>query len=300
MYACLLDESPVAIKRLPADAAGGDPDGLLRGLAAVGAVNHANVLAVSGVCVAPPVLVYPLMRGGSVADRLALRNSHDPPLTALQRLSIAVGAARGVAAIHARGLAHRRVKAANVLLDDAHLDMSAAAQLTDAGLPADFCEPTDSVHGGYLDPEWSRSRTLGAKSDVYCLGVLLLELMSSHPAYEAAASPPGIVARFRMHEGKGLALPLFADRSPLVGWPPPLLEDLAALASRCLEAEGKGRPGAAEVARELERLEGIMERRVAAASGGVVGGGGGGTGSGPRTGARARASATAAATRRGS
>ena len=40
---------------------------------------------------------------------------------ALQRVSIALGVARGIAALHAKGIAHRRIKASNVLLDDAPL-----------------------------------------------------------------------------------------------------------------------------------------------------------------------------------
>lgn len=122
VYICKLEGQAVAVKRLPAELGNVNTNAFLGGLAAVGSVEHPNVLAISGVCVSnegPPIIVYPLRRGGTLASRLSLDNAADPPLTAAQRVAIALGAARGLAALHAKGLPHMRVKSSNILLDDA-------------------------------------------------------------------------------------------------------------------------------------------------------------------------------------
>lgn len=119
VFLCKLEGKAVAVKKLPRELENVDSNSFLGGLAALGSVDHPNVLPISGVCVSPPIIVYPLRRGGSLASRLALENPADPPLTAAQRVAIALGAARGLAALHAKGIVHMRVKSANILLDDA-------------------------------------------------------------------------------------------------------------------------------------------------------------------------------------
>lgn len=121
VYLCKLEGKPVAVKKLPREVEQVDTNVFLGGLAAVGSVDHPNVLPICGVCVSPPIIVYPIRRGGTLASRLALDNPGDPPLTAAQRVAVALGAARGLAALHSKGVAHMRVKSSNILLDDASM-----------------------------------------------------------------------------------------------------------------------------------------------------------------------------------
>jgi serine/threonine protein kinase len=161
VYGAVLEGRAVAVKVvLPSASRAVASDGLLAALAAAGRVRHENLLELVGVAVgtaeSPPCVVTPLMRGGSLLERLARASAQDPPLTALQRVGCVLGAARALAALHAAGLPHRRVKSANVLLDDAYLALSEAAKLADAGMPPALCAPVDAATDGYLDPEWAR------------------------------------------------------------------------------------------------------------------------------------------------
>ena len=63
-------------------------------------------------------LVYPLMRGGSLGDRLRAGTrgtlGGPPPLGPLARADVAAGTARGLAELHTQGIIHRDVKSTNI------------------------------------------------------------------------------------------------------------------------------------------------------------------------------------------
>ena len=73
-----------------------------------------------------PCLIYPFMANGSLEKRLLKFKEYTPkcePLTAKQRLEIALGVARGINHIHQlhqgpKVLIHRDIKTSNILLDD--------------------------------------------------------------------------------------------------------------------------------------------------------------------------------------
>ncbi|HVR31394.1 MAG TPA: BTAD domain-containing putative transcriptional regulator, partial [Acidimicrobiia bacterium] len=116
-------------------------------------------------------LVMPYLPGGNLAA--ALRRGPWHPGPAL-RLLDQVGAALSHA--HRRGVVHRDVKPANVLLDadgNAYLsDFGVATRLTDPiGKPL-------SSSLGYLPPEELRGEILTAASDIFSLAVLTFELFT--------------------------------------------------------------------------------------------------------------------------
>ncbi|KAF2283854.1 hypothetical protein GH714_016539 [Hevea brasiliensis] len=100
------------------------------------------------------------------------------------RLSIALGAARGLTHLHTfsgRCIIHRDVKSSNILLDQ-----SMNAKVADFGFSKYAPQEGDSgasleVRGtaGYLDPEYYSTQHLSAKSDVFSFGVVLLEIVSA-------------------------------------------------------------------------------------------------------------------------
>ncbi|WJZ91752.1 hypothetical protein VitviT2T_010797 [Vitis vinifera] len=149
------------------------------------AIQHENLVPLLGYCCEydQQILVYPFMSNGSLQDRLygeaAKRKTLDWPT----RLSIALGAARGLTYLHTfagRSVIHRDVKSSNILMDH-----NMSAKVADFGFSKYAPQEGDSgvsleVRGtaGYLDPEYYSTQHLSAKSDVFSYGVVLLEIIS--------------------------------------------------------------------------------------------------------------------------
>jgi hypothetical protein len=118
-----------------------------------------------------PYLVMELVRGDTLAERLAAGTTRGLDLVALARELLGA-----LAHIHAAGVVHRDVKPANVLIGaDGH------ARLTDFGVArptdASTLTQTGQVVGtlAYMAPEVQRGEPATPRSDLYALGVLLRE-----------------------------------------------------------------------------------------------------------------------------
>lgn len=100
------------------------------------------------------------------------------PLDWTTRLSLVLGAGRGLARIHqeysATKIPHGNVKSSNVLLDK-----NGAACIADFGLSL-LLNPANAIArlGGYRAPEQVESKKLSQKADVYGFGILLLEALT--------------------------------------------------------------------------------------------------------------------------
>jgi serine/threonine protein kinase len=126
--------------------------------------------------------------GGEPLDRLLGR-----PLEVTQFLRIAIPLAAALRRVHERGLIHKDIKAANVLVDMA----SGGAWLTGFGiasrLPREHRvpEPPEVISGtlAYMAPEQTgrMNRSIDSRSDLYALGVTFYELLTG-----ALPSPPPI------------------------------------------------------------------------------------------------------------
>lgn len=106
------------------------------------------------------------------------RGSSRTPLDWLTRVRIALGAARGLAYIHAQGGSrgvHGNIKSSNILLNQ---DLDAC--ISDFGL-AQLLSSTAAASRivGYRAPEITETRKVTQKSDVYSFGVVCL-LTSNH------------------------------------------------------------------------------------------------------------------------
>jgi Leucine-rich repeat (LRR) protein len=112
------------------------------------------------------------------------------PLEVLEVLRIGLHVASGLAAAHRRGLIHRDVKPANILLENG----VQRVKLTDFGLAraADDASLTQTgfIAGTplYMAPEQAAGEPIDARSDLFSLGSVLYELCAGCPAFRAPST----------------------------------------------------------------------------------------------------------------
>ncbi|MBM7832665.1 serine/threonine protein kinase [Agromyces cerinus] len=140
-------------------------------------------------------LVMELVEGQDLRKAL----QHGPVGTA-EAAGLAADLAEALHVIHARGIVHRDVKPGNVLLAPSHLPTrSWDAKLADFGIARLIDDARLTRTGayvgtpGYLSPEQVSGRAPGVASDIYSLGLVLLEARTGRqafpgPAVEAAAA----------------------------------------------------------------------------------------------------------------
>ncbi|PQQ01745.1 putative serine/threonine-protein kinase PBL28 isoform X2 [Prunus yedoensis var. nudiflora] len=149
-------------------------------------VNHMHVLRLIGYCqdASQQLLVYEYLPNGNVGNHLY--DAEGLPIGKLgirQRLSIALGAAKGLAHLHnlVPPLLHMYFRTSNVLLDE-----NFTAKVSDYGLTKLLVKGhhagSSSTIDYFLDPELDLSKKFSEKSDVYSFGVFLLELISGREA----------------------------------------------------------------------------------------------------------------------
>jgi hypothetical protein len=214
-----------------AAAAPGHADG--RELKLLAGVRHPGLVGVRDAGVdahGRPFVVMDFIDGDSLCARL-----HDGPLPAASVSRIGAVLADALAVVHARGIVHRDVKPANVLLDaDGH------PWLTDFGIArivdATRVTATGVVVGtaAYMAPEQVRGTTVGPAADVYALGLVLLEAFTGRREYDGSAIESAMA---RLH------------RAPVV--PEAVPHPLAAVLRHMTATDPVRRPTAAEVAAVL-------------------------------------------------
>lgn len=137
------------------------------------------------------LLVYDYMPMGSLSALLhGNRGAGRTPLNWETRSAIALGAARGIAYLHAQGstVSHGNIKSSNILLTTSY-----ESQVSDFGL-AQLVGPnaTPTRVDGYRAPEVTDIRRVSQKADVYSFGVLLLELLTGKAPTHALLNEEGV------------------------------------------------------------------------------------------------------------
>jgi PAS domain S-box-containing protein len=128
--------------------------------------------------------------GGEPLD-LVLERDQWQPLDVTRFLRIAIGLATAIGQVHRRGLIHKDVKPANVLVDDAgkvsFTGFGIASRLPrENQTPA----PPEIIAGtlAYMAPEQTgrMNRSIDARSDLYSLGVTLYQMLTGALPFAAA------------------------------------------------------------------------------------------------------------------
>ncbi len=165
----------VAVKLISIAANDGEAaDRLLAEARAIAKLEHPNVVRVYDVGVEGGRLfiVMQYLEG----QNLKARFDEEGALPLDEVFSVVTGIARGLEAIHEKGIIHRDLKLENVILGT-----DGRARITDFGLVYDP-EASDRFKGqivgtpAYISPEQWLGRPLDARCDLYALGVILYAL----------------------------------------------------------------------------------------------------------------------------
>ncbi|CAN0909703.1 Putative serine/threonine-protein kinase-like protein CCR3 [Linum grandiflorum] len=233
-------------------------------------LHHKHLVRLVGFCddgEDEKLLVYEYMKNGALYDHLhnsdEKSNGGGVMNSWKMRIKVALDAARGIDYLHNYAvppIIHRDIKSSNILLDG-----NWVARVSDFGLsllgpdPADReFRPTKAAGTvGYIDPEYYSLNVLTAKSDVYGLGVVLLELLTGKRAIfksEEDGTPTSIV---EYAAGKIAAGELWGILDSRVRQPDvnesEAVELVGYTAMHCVSVEGKDRPTMGDVVVNLER-----------------------------------------------
>ncbi|KAG9443861.1 hypothetical protein H6P81_015201 [Aristolochia fimbriata] len=178
--AVLEDGCTVAVKRLK-DANPCSRKDFERYMDLIGKLRHPNIVRLRAYYYAKEekLLIYDYLPNGSLFSLLhENRGPGRTPLDWTTRISLVLGAARGVARVHDEygetKIPHGNIRSSNVLLDK-----NGVACIADFGL-ALLLNPGQVVarQGGYRAPEQAESRNISQKADVYAFGIVILEVVT--------------------------------------------------------------------------------------------------------------------------
>ena len=179
----LVLERPVALKFLSPNLiiSSHDKEILLREARAASGLDHPNIGVIHGIEESEDRQLFIVMayyEGETLAQKLARG-----PIPVRDSLDLVMQIARGLSAAHLHRIIHRDVKPSNIIITNDHL-----AKIVDFGLArvVASASATQSISSTgtlpYMSPEQILGETIDQRSDIWSLGVILVQMIAgSHP-----------------------------------------------------------------------------------------------------------------------
>jgi serine/threonine protein kinase len=192
-----------------------------------------------------PFLVMTYVKGRTLADHLQA----DGPMREPEARALLTQMASALAAAHRKGIVHRDVRPANVLVEEDTgryllTDFGIAGLLEEGGGSGPRLTRTGQVVGEprYSSPEQLRGEKVTGQADLYSLAVLAYEVLTGDGPYLASSKRETIAAH------------LGGEPRPISKIRPGISADLEDLLLRCLARQPTHRPRAEDVVKRLEAM----------------------------------------------
>uniref|UniRef100_A0ACD5ZHV5 Uncharacterized protein n=1 Tax=Avena sativa TaxID=4498 RepID=A0ACD5ZHV5_AVESA len=290
-FRCALRGHPAAVFRR---ALRRDPQEVSARLAVLGHCHHAAIARLYGAAASPDgslFLAYELVPDAAPLSSLLRGNAHNPAFTPLAtwsaRLRVAAGACDALSYVHLQaGTVHNRLSSSSLLVcGDGALLRAKIAHFGAADLAGELPPDDDDddkskaasarhrrtgsrgrrIEGtrGYMAPEIISGVAPSRRSDVFALGVLLLELLSGEEPvrydynkatkdYERTSLIESAEAAAAESGGEGMRR--WVDRRLRDSFPVEAAETLTVVALRCVAKDPAARPEMSWVAAKVSKL----------------------------------------------
>ena len=154
----------------------------------VSKLRHANIVPIfeAGEQDGDPYLVFEYVAGENLSEVLKRK-----PIDPLHVAEIVAAVLDALADAHAQGIIHRDLKPSNIIID-----AKGAPRVMDFGIAVRVSEEggaqaaqAEGLMGtpAYMAPEYVRDRTINEKTDLYAMGLILLEMLTGRRVRQATS-----------------------------------------------------------------------------------------------------------------
>ncbi|KAI5067393.1 hypothetical protein GOP47_0017921 [Adiantum capillus-veneris] len=217
-------------------------------------IHHPHIVRMLGACFDKGCIVYEHMENGSLEDRLNCKDG-TPPLPWYTRFRICVEVAAALLFLHSSSqtMVHNDLTFRNILLDD-HF-VSKIGNIGVAKLASSNLITLYKPLGMYVHPDYQLSGIISCESDVFSLGIIMLQLLTGRQAVGVSDVVEDAVYNGHLED--------VLDKSA-GEWPLAEAMDLAFVGLQCADPRKKNRPNlSTKVLPDLQKIEIVASKAVA-------------------------------------